>query len=88
VLALKAVYRTARYLALGLSNLVTIFIPRMIALTGGLMSSAHLFLPEIRKTVHERCGYVPSEAVIIQPVDQDTFAGLRGAAQVWLKSLN
>ncbi len=43
-LALRAVERQGYYLGLGLANLVTLFIPGVIALGGGVMKSADLFL--------------------------------------------
>lgn len=82
--AKAAVQRTARYLGLGLANLVTLFAPEMIALGGGLLQSHHLFLPTIRETVSTNCGLVPHEQVQIVPATLGADTGLVGAAQVWL----
>jgi len=46
-LAVGAVRHAARYLSLGLANLVTIFCPQTIVLGGGMMQSADLFLPPL-----------------------------------------
>jgi len=81
--AREAVKRTARYLAIGLANLVTIFSPEMIALGGGLLQSYALFWPEIEKTVHSNCGLVPNQQVKIVRTALGAQAGLVGAARVW-----
>lgn len=82
-LAGEAVERTARYLALGLANLVTIFSPEMIALGGGLLQSFALFQPEIERTVHSNCGLVPNEQVKIVRTALSSHSGVVGAARVW-----
>jgi glucokinase len=82
--AQEAVQRTARYLGLGLANLVTLFTPEIIALSGGLLQSHHLFMPTIRETVRTNCGLVPHQYVQIVPAALGAEAGLAGAAQVWI----
>ncbi len=82
--AQAAVQRTAHYLGLGIANLVTLFAPQMIALSGGIMRSSGLFLPVILETVQNTCAYVPKEKTRILVLESDALAGLRGAAQVWL----
>jgi glucokinase len=82
--ARAAVQRTARYLGIGLANLVTLFAPEMIALGGGLLQSHHLFLPTIRETVRTNCGLVPHERVQIVPAALGAVTGLAGAARVWI----
>jgi glucokinase-like ROK family protein len=82
--AQESVQRTARYLGLGIANLVTLFAPQMIALGGGLLQSHHLFLPAIREAVRTNCGLVPHERVKILPASLGADTGLAGAAQVWL----
>jgi glucokinase len=82
--AQEAVQRTARYLGLGIANLVTLFSPEMIALGGGLLQSHHLFLPAIHEAVRTNCGLVPHARVKIVPASLGADTGLAGAAQVWL----
>jgi glucokinase len=82
--AQAAVQRTARYLGLGIANLVTLFAPELIALGGGLLQSHHLFLPAIRETVRTNCGLVPHAQVQIVPAALGADTGLAGAARVWL----
>jgi len=81
--ALTAVRRTARYLAIGLANLVTIFSPETIALCGGLLQSWHLFWPEVQETVRANCKLVPNERVKVVRAALDPYTGLIGAARVW-----
>lgn len=82
--ALQAVERTGRYLGIGLANLVTLFVPDVIALGGGVMQSRHLFWDQICTTIRTVCGYVPYEDVRIVPAQLGYQAGLIGAACVWL----
>ena len=85
-IAIKAVEREAYYLGIGIANLVTTFSPDVIALTGGVMSSQHLFIPKIRAMTDKMTGYVPHEQVNIIAVPDNVDAGLRGAAQVWIQN--
>jgi len=82
--ALAAVQRTARYLAIGLANLVTLYVPECIALGGGLMQAYPLFKDEIETTIQSNCGLVPHEKVRIVPAALGAQSGLVGAARVWL----
>jgi glucokinase len=84
VQALEAMTREGRYLGLGLANLVTMFVPDIIALGGGLMQSRHLFLDTALEVVRTHCGLVPFEQVRILPAGLGSQAGLIGAACVWL----
>src|SRR4051794_14615401 len=58
-LARSAVSREARYLGLGLSNLINLFTPDAIVLSGSIMKSADLFLPGIHETIRQGCRFVP-----------------------------
>ena len=82
--ALAAVRREAHYLGLGLANLVTIFCPDVIALGGGMMLSADLFLPGALEVVQRVCTQVPAEntSIVLAGLGRDT--GLLGAACAWL----
>lgn len=83
--ARAAVVQEARYLGLGFANLVTLFIPDVIALGGGVMHSRHLFMDKIIETIRENCGLVPFEKTRLVPASLGANAGLAGAAQVWIK---
>jgi glucokinase len=82
-LAGQAVEREARYLGLGLANLVKIFCPDMIALAGGVMRSADLFLPAIHRIIARTCSLVPYLKARIEPAHLGADVALSGAAEVW-----
>jgi glucokinase len=81
--ACQAVDREARYLGLGLANLVTLFAPDAIVLGGSVMKSAVLFLEEIRKTISRCCRFVPYEKADVTLASLGEDANLIGAARVW-----
>jgi glucokinase len=85
--ALLAVEQEARYLGLGFANLITLFIPDVIAVGGGVMHSRHLFWDGILQTIRENCGLVPFEKTRLVPAKLGADAGLAGAAQVWIKGI-
>jgi len=82
-LARQAVEREARYLGLGLANLVTLFAPDAIVLGGSVMKSADLFLDGIRKTIRQCCRFVPYEKTDVTLASLGEDANLIGAARVW-----
>ena len=81
--AQRAVKREARYLGLGLANLVTLFVPDVIVLGGSVMKSADLFLDEIRNVIASSCRFVPYDKteLVLASLGEDT--NLIGAARVW-----
>ena len=83
-LAQAAVAHTGYYLGLGLANLITLFVPDVLALGGGLMRSRHLFWDTILNTIRAMCGLVPAEKVRLVSAVLGPEAGLIGAARVWL----
>jgi glucokinase len=82
-LARQAVAREAHYLGLGLANLVTIFVPDAIVLSGSVMKSADLFLDQIHETIRRSCTFVPFEKaeLLMASLGEDT--NLIGAGRVW-----
>ncbi len=81
--ALRAVEREGTYLGLGLASLVTLFVPEVIVLGGGLMKSADLFLDRARRTIAAGCGLVPGERTRLALASLGQDANLIGAARVW-----
>jgi glucokinase len=81
--AIRAVEREGYYLGLGLANLVTMYCPDTIALGGGMMRGADLFLPRALAVVRSICTQVPAErtSIVLAGLGEDT--GLLGAASVW-----
>ncbi len=81
--ALQAVEREGTYLGYGLANLITIFVPEVIVLGGGLMKSADLFLDRVRQIIAQSCGLVPHEKTELALASLGEDANLIGAARVW-----
>ena len=81
--ALGVVARSAAYLGIGIANLINIFVPDVVALGGGMMQSAQLFMPAVQRAVHQQTGLVGGQGVRLVPVTLGAQAGLVGAAQVW-----
>jgi glucokinase len=82
-LASRAVEREIFYLAIGLANLVNLFTPDAIILSGSVMKSAGLFLDRIREIMREGCRFVPLDKVDIRLASLGEDANLIGAARVW-----
>ena len=82
-LARKAVDREARYMGIGLANLITLFVPEAIVLGGNVMRSADLFMDGIKEMIRRNCVFVPWEKTDIRMASLGAQAGLIGAARVW-----
>ncbi len=82
-LAVRAVERETFYLGLGLANLVNLFTPDAIVLSGSVMKSAGLFLNGIREVMRRGCRFVPLEKVELSLASLGEDANLIGAARVW-----
>lgn len=82
-LAVSAVQREAKYLGLGLANLINLFTPDAIVLSGSVMKSSALFLDGIRETIREGCRFVPFEKTELLMASLGGHANLIGAAMVW-----
>jgi glucokinase len=83
VLARQAVEREAFYLGLGVANLINLFTPDVIVLSGSVMKSAILFLDGIRKVICRGCRFVPFEKTELALASLGEDANLIGAARVW-----
>lgn len=84
-LARAAVAREARYLGIGLANLITTFAPECIALGGGLMQRWELFREKAELTIAGSCGLVPWQKTRLRRA-QLQQPGLSGAAAAWIKT--
>jgi glucokinase len=82
-LARSAVCREARYLGLGLANLINLFTPDAIVLSGSIMKSSNLFLDGISETIRQGCRFVPFEKTELLLASLGADANLIGAAMVW-----
>jgi glucokinase len=81
--ACEMVKREARYLGLGLANLINLFTPDAIVLGGGMMKSASLLMNGIRREIARGCKFVPFEKTEILLASLGPHANLIGAARVW-----
>jgi glucokinase len=82
-LARKTVEREAFYLGLGLANLINLFTPDAIVLSGSLLKSASLFLDRIRAMIRQGCRFVPAEKAELTLASLGEDTNLIGAARVW-----
>jgi glucokinase len=82
-LARKAVEHESYYLGLGLANLINLFTPDAIVLSGSVMKSAPLFLDRIREVIRSGCRFVPAEKSELMLASLGEDANLIGAARVW-----
>jgi glucokinase len=82
--AIQAIEEAARYLGMGIANIVSILNPEMIVLGGGLMQAADLFLASIRRVVARCAQPVAARQVRIEISRLGEDAGLLGAARLAL----
>jgi glucokinase len=81
--ALQAVEHEGLHLGLGLANLINLFTPDAIVLSGSVMKSAHLFLGRIRAVIRSGCRFVPAEKAELALASLGDDTNLIGAARVW-----
>ena len=83
VIALQVVEREAYYLGLGLANLINLFTPDAIVLSGSVMKSAELFMDRIRAVIRGGCRFVPADKTLLTLASLGDDTNLIGAARVW-----
>lgn len=81
--AQQAIEQEAFYLGLGLANLINLFTPDAIVLSGSVMKSADLFLDRIRNLIRAGCRFVPAEKTKLTLASLGEDTNLIGAARVW-----
>jgi glucokinase len=82
-LARQAVEHEGYYLGLGLANLINLFTPDAIVLSGSVMKSAALFMGRIREVIRGGCRFVPAEKTELMLASLGDDTNLIGAARVW-----
>jgi glucokinase len=83
-LALEVVNDTARFLAVGVANLLNVFNPEVVVVCGGVtLAGEHLFVP-LRREVARRAFKPAVTACRIVPGELVGTAGVYGAAKVFL----
>jgi glucokinase len=80
--AIEAIEQSARYLGMGIANIVSILNPEMIVLGGGLMQAADLFLDSIRRVMTRCAQPIAARQVRIEVSRLGEDAGLLGAARL------
>jgi glucokinase len=80
-LAAGMVDRAAEYIALGLVNLIVLFLPDGIVLTGGVMRSFDLMEARIRSVISRHNILSPVDKVALRLADLGQRAGMIGAAR-------
>ncbi|HEV2469980.1 MAG TPA: ROK family protein [Candidatus Sulfotelmatobacter sp.] len=81
--AVKSVETEAFYLGLGLANLINLFTPDAIVLSGSIMKSSDLFLDRVRALIRSGCRFVPAEKTELTLASLGDDTNLIGAARVW-----
>lgn len=82
-LAQQAVEHESYYLGLGLANLINLFTPDAIVLSGSVMKSTPLFMQRIRELIGSGCRFVPAEKTELMLASLGEDTNLIGAARVW-----
>jgi glucokinase len=82
-IAIQVVEHEAFYLGLGLANLINLFTPDAIVLSGSVMKSAELFLEKIKALIRSGCRFVPAEKTELMLASLGDDTNLIGAARVW-----
>jgi glucokinase len=82
-LSRQAVEHEGYYLGLGLANLISLFTPDAIVLSGSVMKSAPLFMDRIREVIRSGCRFVPAEKTELMLASLGDDTNLIGAARVW-----
>ena len=81
---IELVRDTARYLGVGIANLLNLLNPQVVVVCGGVTKAGeHLFVP-LRREVARRAFKPAVEACLIVPGELPGTAGVVGAAKAWL----
>jgi glucokinase len=83
--ALAIMQKAARDFSLGIVNIISLFVPDVLVLSGGVMKSADLFLPTLEHTLKTPNPMVPFDRVHILPAQLGYYAGLYGGAYMILR---
>jgi glucokinase len=81
--AVHAVETEAYYLGLGLANLINLFTPDAIVLSGSVMKSADLLMGRMRDVIRKGCRFVPADKTELALASLGDDTNLIGAARVW-----
>jgi glucokinase len=79
--------RAARFLGIGVANIVTALHPDLIVLGGGVAGVGSLLFDEVRQVVADRVRMFPTDSVRIEPSALGDAAGLLGAVALAIQGL-
>lgn len=82
--ALAVMRKAARDFSRGIINIILLFVPDTLVLSGGVMRSADLFLAELEQALQTPAPMVPFESVRILPARLGYHAGMYGGAYMIL----
>jgi glucokinase len=82
--ALGVIEEAARYLGLGIANLVNVLNPEVVVIGGGVSKMGELLFSVVRETVAKEALEVPAKAVKIVPAQLGDEVGALGAVRVVL----
>jgi glucokinase len=77
--AVSVMNKAAVDFSLGIINIISLFVPDVIVLSGGVMNSADLFLPTLEEMLKTPNPMVPFDRVRILPAKLGYYAGLYGS---------
>ena len=83
-IAVEVMQKAARDFSLGIINVITLFVPDVLVLSGGVMKSADLFLPTLEQNLITPNPMVPFDRVQILPAKLGYYAGIYGGAYMIL----
>lgn len=87
-IAAAVIGRAAEYFSLGLFNLLMLYFPEVIVLSGGVMHSSQLFMPAIQRALQNATPYLPTRQVDVRLAQLGYYAGIYGAAYAILKRVS
>lgn len=79
IVAKKIITEAGYHLGIGLSNLINLFSPEMIAIGGGIAQSGTLLFTPARKEIRNRALFINERSIPIVPTKLGVDAGLIGA---------
>ncbi len=85
--ALGAIEETARYLGMGIANLISVLNPQIVVLGGGLMQACDLMLDTIRREAHDWAQPIAARQGRIELTQLGEDAALIGAAKLALDAI-
>jgi glucokinase len=80
-----AITRAARYLGIGVANVVVVIHPDLVVLGGGVAQIGDLLFDTVRQTVRQRVGMFPTDNVVILPSELGENAGALGGIALAMK---